>query len=343
MGLSDEERQDKIIATASEIFKLAVSIEKNAKNDNGLYGTKESIERLCSEAKAIWHAIYGGHSNSAYWILGGSVGSETKNDAFDPLSSAIRHQLDDSAADSERSQIVDDYEEKNYHLGQMTHLYLTRDASVVLGELLQMYEYIESMFYAVRRYDDELRQSLSNLDALLSSLYGQFYCIFKYSQEVVHCYLIADICKLLIRNEKFEAALKSQHLQHNMRYMGRRNVSELVALHKELHEAFVQDKGGREYPDLNSCVQTFLKLAGRRFHCDYGFKALKGVLDKKGNKIDWATAESNFNQCKKLHAQEEKEGRVHYGENSDWNHMVAIHGYRYQKPENKTVSKKGAK
>jgi len=321
-----------------------LALEKNIKRDRNADVDTESASQICSEAKNIWHAIYGVYSNSSYWLLGGSVGCDTKDKSCDPLSSAIRHKLGEyREEESETNKMMEKFDNDNYHLDQMTHLYLTREASEVLGELLEMYSYVEAMFYSVRRYDDELRQSYHNLDALLSSIYGQFYNIFRGSSIVAHCYLIADIEKLLIKNDTFETVLKSQHLQHHMRFMECRNISELVTLHKELHGAVVPDKNGRACPDLNSCVLTFLKLSGRRFHSDYAFKALKESLGEKGNNIDWTTAGVVFENCKKLHDQNEKEGQVHYEENSDFSHMAAIHGYCYQKPEKNTIKKEKKK
>jgi hypothetical protein len=267
--------------------------------------------------------------------LGGSVGTPVTQQ-HDPLSCAVRNFIEEGRPKDETHAVVDKYYSEHFYEDQMTHIYLVRAASPVMGDLLKLYCHLESLIYALRRYNDQLRTSHAELDAMISSLYGQCYEVFVHSPVIVHSYLIYDIGQLMLRNQDFVKVLSKMNLHHHMRYMEFRDVNVLVDLHKELHESMHKDKNGVDIPTLNACVVVYLKLVGRRFHYDHELKELKNHLSKptnSANKIDWKLVDELFAECQKLHKQEEEQDRKQYRENSDYDHMTAIHGYGYDIPK----------
>lgn len=343
MGLSKDERQDQMTFQADHIFRLACEIKEAISNDKQAYYNKRPIIALCDEACTIWHALFRSRSNGAYWILGGSVGADIKCNEHDPLSLSIRHFLDSHKPKDETDNMLQKYDNDHYHEQQLTHECLTENASPVFGKILKLYSGVEALMYALRRYDDEFRRSYAELDALLSSIYGQCYRIFRSSDIVVQCYLIADISKMLLSNETFDSLCKKMNLQHDMRYLDHRDINDLVDLHQKLHESLVINKKGGSCPPLYTCVKVFLKLANRRFHYDHQFNQLKTELQKSKEFVDWCTVESLFKDCQKAHSTHETNDQEAYRSNDNLDHMQAIHGWDYHlKPKQETKLASGS-
>lgn len=329
MGLSNEERQEQITVRADEIFYLACEIQEKIDEDKRGYYNKDIVRKLCQEAKTIWHALLRSSSNGMFWLLGGAVGAEVKSNDRNPLSFAIQHFLESEKPKSQPEQMLKEWDCENIHKNHLTHLSVTENASPVFGKLLRLYANLEGIIYALRRYDDDFRRSYVELDQLVSSLFGQCYHIFKTSDVVVHCYLISDIAELLLHNETFDEICKKMNLQHHMRYLNERDVNELVTLHQEVHESLIANSTGLKRPPLDVCIKVFLKLANRRFHYDHEFNQLKKELQNINEKVDWSIAEELFKTCKKAHEEDNKTNSERYQQNSDLDHMTAIHGFDY--------------
>lgn len=317
MGLSDEERLENMFWSAKHLYELGQDLYKTK------FYLKEPLASLC---KQVWAKLLGGNSNGTYWILGGALNNPI-TDSTNAWAIAISSKFEDVHTNRQGARIgiirdrKEEFDPFDCFLSERGLIGQDKYEGPFYKVVYDIYAYTESMIYALRRYDDELRESFSDLSDLISEIQGLCFSLFTTSGVYARAYLVHQILK-----EKFYAnktinriALKDSWHHHYSLLMDW-SLDEIMRLHKEL---FVKE------PTLQSLLKYSLIAMGRRYHYQHLFNALVKELEAlKDPSINieelrgiWKT------KCFDAHELKEKEDMNQYVANKDEQILYTIHGY----------------
>jgi len=335
MGLSDEERVQKVFWGIEQVTHL-INDPDCLGNDDLVseWGLGErfgdNIRRLRAVADGLWHSFLGGGKNTGFWLLGGDADNPVRGPSG-AWSAAIC-----SVCDEHRPKSDDGWHEKAMaklpfnpfdEFLSIHGLLRQSEHGAVREAVYNIYGWSEFLSYAVRRYDDKLRQGWAKLDKAISDIQGTCFSIFGRDDMYTRAYVLNRLLEALYggRYGDDEDPVRKAFLKLNMHHdlsrpMGRNgSTTEVIAWDawRLQHKVTPQNR-----------VVLALRIAGRRFHYDHQFKELVSLVSKAKPKPRLKRLESEFAKCKASHEADEKGSGDRYRERNNRDEVVVIHGYQ---------------
>jgi hypothetical protein len=318
MGLSNEER----------LKGLFYDIESMVSRADAIKGESDHPQKLVAFVDQLWYAFLGKTRNSAHWIMDSSASNPVAWDTISPWGVAINHHCQDLLKDEPEIPSSDKFDAFD---GFLNVPGLLGQAGMVYKNVYEIFAYSEQAVYHLRRYDDELSESLSGLSKLLADIQGECFQIFIDDQTYARAYILNIVTKMIYgthypySEEKWDPLtqfLAKDNMHHDLsRMMQPRDADteKLAALHVKLHRAKETKK-----LTLMLRAEAMLLLAGRRFHYDHKFAELKVALRRRVTAKEMRTLRVLFNKCKKDHKEDEKKSL----ENAEGLSPLSIYGLR---------------
>lgn len=268
MGLSDEERLSKIVWAVNRLNELNSELTGALEEEYSFI--REKYQKVQSLVDTTWHALFGNETNGLHWFMGsGSNDTITTNSPASPWELATTQQLEWRLPLPEgyvrlpdESRIFNAFD-CFLNISGLLNCYPAKAESV----LFKMYEWLEEISYALRRYNDKFKNNYKTLDTILSSLYGECYSIFSKQQVFQQAYLAHEILKILYsdkypykKNEDIVVSILDEHnLHHDSGKIVCLPLEELSKTHKELVKLVVLAK----HRDDKNWQENYLLLEGR--------------------------------------------------------------------------------
>jgi hypothetical protein len=175
MGLSYDERYDGMVHAVNEMVKI---------------GKKTPMSKLTGK---LWHALIGCDHKSNFWLTGGCSSTDVKINGSSVWERAITHHTSDILSEDQAdSDDVDNVLEDNLSIQKLLKYGKPSDVKV-----FNLYEWTEQAIYYLRRYNDEMLNSFSKLDKLISDIQGACFNYFKKDDIFAKAYIANKIFKHL--------------------------------------------------------------------------------------------------------------------------------------------------
>lgn len=313
MGLSDRERTGKILYCVREINEKAEAL----KDAPVSYGNEKKIKRLITFCDNLWPSLVGSESNSIHWLLGSSSHNMVVDSNEDLWSVAVCSslpQVREGVVTNDELPDSDGFNPLKSCLDLPSLLYEAEKPD--LKYVCKVYELVEGIIYALRRYNDDYLKAKKAFSDLIANIQGTCFSILYKNSDFADCYIVQEICKILYKDHyrfKEEATYKdvvdewlhSDSMHHYLtRVVGRSGESTewLIKQHLLLL--------GSEGVELKrNRVLVAIRMAGRRYHYDHQHKKMFEILGKDKdfkNKIFIAKAKKEIEACKKAKVDDEE-------------------------------------
>jgi len=328
MGLSDQERIEKMLWSCRKITTLGADLRVEITND---YDDK--FKRLADKIEEIWPAMLNGESNGIHWLLGSSATNKIESTtSIWGCAIAYHCEKERRKHDLFSSDDLLDFDPM-HELLSITSLLRSDDLDgKMLAIVYEIFAWTEEMTYALRRYDDELNSRFEKMSSLISTIQGMCFDIFSSYNAFAKAYLANEIFKKMYFNKDFKKIALKQYWHHYLtRIMHRHELEfeQIMDWHRVIHK--------EELP-LEKLIVIALKIMGRRYHYDHNFKALQAYLSKfKTARKAMLEINAQFIKNKKDNEDKSKDDSKEYQEEHNQNHMSIIHGYQYDRPEKEII------
>jgi hypothetical protein len=318
MGLSNEERLKGLFYDINNMVSRADAIKDDSDHPKKLVGFVDQL----------WDAFLGKTRNSAHWIIGSSASNLVAWDTISPWGVAINHHCQDLIKDEPEIPSSDRFDAFD---GLLDVPGLLGQAGMIYKNVYEIFAYSEQAVYHLRRYDDELSESLSELSKLLADIQGECFQIFIDDQTYARAYILNIVTKMIYgphypySEEKWDPLtqfLDKNVVHHDLSRMMQPRDADTEKL-AELHIKMYQAEKARKLTIMLR-TEAMLQLAGRRFHYDHIFAKLKVALRRRVTAKEMRTLLVLFNKCKKEHDEDEKKSR----KNAEGLSPLSIYGLR---------------
>jgi len=180
MGLSDQERIQKMYPAIMQMTKSGDSLEKHPK-----------LKELCGK---LWPAFLGKNPNNLHWLLGSSA-TKLITKPGSAWETAILEHLESTQEDKDCFRDENEHEKMfDYNLSIEKLLHSEQ------AKVYRIFAYSESLTYPLRRYNDKFEESFSALSDLISAIQGECYTIFANDDTFAKAYILNRICDFLYEN-----------------------------------------------------------------------------------------------------------------------------------------------
>lgn len=349
MGLSDQERTGKILHCVREIIEKAEKLE----NISLSYSCENKIKRLIAFCNNLWPTLLGGENNSVHWLIGSSSHNTVTRSNEDLWSVAVYS----SVPYVENGQIINtnddffsDIEIFNPIKGTLTIPNLLADSDKKdLACVCEIYELIENIIYALRRYNDDYLKNRKEFSDLIANMQGTCFSILYENKYFTDCYIVHQICKILyadhcrLKEEKaykdvVDEWLHAQHMHHDIiRVIGRSG--ETTEWLTKQHLILL----GSEGIELKrNRVFVALRMAGRRYYYDHQHKQMLEIFRKDKELVRkpfLAAVAVELSACKKAKVEDDEASSKNYKKDND---PSALYGWN-SLPEKKIIVPKKIK
>lgn len=312
MGLSNEERNAKIYFSIYGLVRFANEYKENLNRRDRYADGNDEAKALIGYIDQLWPAVLGKQSNGGHWIFGSSSGNVVKNGDSSPWAMAICSHMDNAAGLADRlhrkNADPDNYDdcqeryeeerqeaEKNYQYNVFAnHLNIYNLLGGSQAFVFRVYQYIEDIIYALRRYDDEFREQRATLDTIVSSMMGVCFQAFANSDKYAKAYCLERISELLygvgyyydtVARDVITAFLIRDSIHHHIKNGMSMDLPVLMNYHLDLMIA--EKKKKVDFPQLR--LRIALEIIGHEFHYDHQHRRLFKDLVEAG----WADADVN--------------------------------------------------
>jgi hypothetical protein len=296
LGLSDEERVKGLYFAIDKIVELGRWLDDHLNR----YERKD-YKYLLGFINDLWHALVCKQSHSSLWVLGSSAVNTVRYDTLTPWGIGISSQCREGGnTDDNTSNAFEDFLDIKPLLTYCDNKF---------GYIYEIYQWVEQAIYYLRRYEDELSNSLSTLDKCISNIYGECFSLFKDNQAYAHAYILHNVLKIMYadgypyKKDAFSKYLDEGHIHHKLSHLMRHQNLKLIS---DMYKKMYRDKKDGKLT-LMVRVEAMFKLCGSEYHYDHQFDKLVKILPKK----EVFNARGWFGECKKLHDEQEKfQGKI---------------------------------
>lgn len=319
MGLSNEERIHNSFHIIKDIFFTANEITE----EYCCYIPYKELKENCFK---LWHDLLGKTQNQSHWILGSSAGNKVTYSTKSPWGIAVMEGIKEANKEGEE----DPFQENTYdHKTFLSVEYLLNNVNNNLARVFNIYARTEDLQYNIRRYDDEFLKEYSAVSERISLIQGLCFEIFsQFKPECTKAYLLNKIVSLLLQNPYMESQetkkqkmdvvcvifneFEMQHLvSEPMQPLSVVSTKELCKIYTKLRE--MEHKNQLSTPvGLEERLFALIRLSNRRFHYEHQHKKMMEILSKNKVKYNTKKLEDLLSDCKKLHAEKEKEDSRRY-------------------------------
>lgn len=348
MGLSNRERTGKILVCVREIVEKAESLKESLS-----YYNTEKLQRIINFCGNLWPALLSEERNSGHWIMGSSSSNTVDRDNEDLWSIAVCSSLpvvSDGVIRKDTEIPKGCFNPFKDALGieDLLHSADRKDIAIVF----EIYQFIEEIIYALRRYDDDYLKSKKEFSDLVCNLQGTCFSVFYDNPTFSECFVAHEICGILytdhyvFKEDKYKDVvdewLHSDCIHHHItRVVGREGepVDWLVQQHVLLLAA-----DGAELKRQR--VLVALRMSGRRFHYEHSYKKMLEILKKDKDLNDpnfLSLVDQEFKNCVKAHETDEKFSRDRYKEEHKPSFLYGYDCLPKKVIQEKKITKKGKK
>lgn len=317
MGLSTRERTGKILACVREIVEKAESLKECLS-----YSHEEKTKRLIGFCGNLWPSLLSEERNSAHWIMGSSSSNSVDRDNEDLWSIAVCSSLphvSQGVVQEEKELPETCYNPLKDALG--IEDFLRSADRKDLSFVYEIYQLIEEIIYALRRYDDEYLHSKKAFSDLVCNIQGTCFSILYDNSTFSECFVANQICQIIYTDhyvfseDKFKDVvdewLHKDHIHHNITRVVGRN-GESIKWLVEQHILLLAADGAEL---KRQRVLVALRMSGRRFHYEHSYKKMLEILKKDkdlNNPSFLSLVAQEFKNCLKAHEDDEKSSRDRY-------------------------------
>lgn len=334
MGLSNEERRAMMLWAIHRLDQTRHNELGDPAPYAGAIGTVALIHRLSSAIGRLWHAAFGGTSNGAFWFLGGEADNPIRREAG-PWSVAVashcaEHRNEKGALKIRRGpgapfDPFDGFLDVNGLLAQ------ARDGKVLAG-VHTAYQQTEALSYAVRRYDDDMRRGLVDVDRLISEIMGVCFSIFAIEQAFARAYVLNRVFKWLytgnVSSDPVFYAPEADPVAGILLQLDMHHDMSRLMTHGSLAEIIKLDEWRlRRAPTPGARLEAALRLAGARFHYEHQFRALEKAAADLQPAPDIARLRRLFANNIAAKKAAEAEERPRHAEEDAAEAAHVVHGY----------------
>lgn len=256
MGLSNWERNQKIIWAVSNITKLGKQINEKE------YPFENYIE-LKTQCDKLWYEMWGKGGNGLFWLFGAD--EEVKSDGESIWSMALYDKI-------KLCNIEEKKKEKEFEKSILDEFFsiphILSTISARDGKVYEIYLWIQQIQYAVNRYQDELSEAYVGVMKICSKIYGLCFVIFNETTEFALAYILNKISILLYTNynqykpETWDEVTKfliSNHAHHDIRNPFKYGSYDKLREAKNLWKSLYEDNS------LQNRMYCYLVISGNEF------------------------------------------------------------------------------
>lgn len=274
MGLSNEERFSNIVYSISGIIRKSGNLIDNYK-----------YSKIKSLIQELWPAFLGKKSNSSFWILGGGFDLSHFSEESLLRVAFEQNKYHDYDLELEKDDDSGDYNDSRKsretvdEMLSLTTLVNNSEESAII----EIYQWIENLTYALCRYDDEFSENLWELNKIIRQIQGELFEIIRSNHNYYKVWLLKNIiekCVCVWDDDIVSKWVRRQNIHHDLRLMEEHSVEELQETY-----FFLQGKAKREI-SCETRLFILVALCGRRYHYDHQFKALEKLVNAHNGGID---------------------------------------------------------
>lgn len=308
MGLSDNERLRGIYGV---LYRAHGILQDRSERQCDDYVCPR-VRAVFNLAHQLWPAFLRELSNGAHWILGSSSSRTILEAPSTPWEVAVvwgcleDEKRDDSPFDART---------------RLSLSALVSEENRNLGDVMSIYQEMESLIYYLRRYDDEFRARYSILDDLVSKICGACFAVFAGEPAFPKAYLVREIANILYGptypydsdgRDVVTTILDQHYLHHDFVRLAtsRFDIEGLQKHHRSLVKsvARARNKLGNDYPSdlalLDLRCRTVLTLSKAGAEYEHVRRAILDTLRQSPLKAKVKRYESIMLEQAKAHTKQ---------------------------------------
>jgi hypothetical protein len=302
MGLSDGERNDKVIWAIHRIHQIAERMPHHF-----------STEKLREVALTLWPALLAGSKNGMHWIMGSSSTSDRvgENGVFECAMKSVRDKFlpkDEQGEFDEKFKEI----ERDRELFHPSAVKLLARNPQSGGEALScafdIYRWTEQYFYAANRYQDDFAESLRPVSEKMALIQGLMFPLMAKGTSVAKAWMLENILNRYVQHtsgreeDLLYTWYKNEGLHHDMG-IDLIDPTELYNEFKALQKMEFEDV------TYEKRLLFMLKVADRRFHYEHQHKKLLDYLVKNKDKmkVNITKVKAALKKCSDAYAKYDKE------------------------------------
>jgi len=340
MGLSNRERTGKILYCVREIIEKAESL----KGFSLSYSCKDKIERLIVFCNNLWPTLLGSESNSVHWLLGSSSHNPVVIDNEDLWSVAVTSSIPRVDEGKISKDITPDNDGYNPIKDVLTIPSLLVDSDKKdIACICEIYELVENIIYALRRYNDEYLEQKKEFSDLIANIQGTCFSILYENPDFSKCYIVHQICKILYADhyrinyqDKYKDVVDEWLHYQNMHHDITRVISDTGEDIEWIVNQHLILLGSEGVELKRNRILVALRMSGRRHYYDHQHKNLIEIISKDKDFSDkkfLSALSAEFKACKNAKIEYDKDSnRTHEEKYQPYN----LYGYNAT-PEKKVI------
>jgi len=354
MGLSNRERTGKILYSVREIVTKADHIKESDRDFSTRYGGMQKLLDLCD---MLWPSLLGSESNSAHWIFGSSSHNPVYRDNEDLWSIAVCSSIPTASEGVFSNEDEEDFLPKmgfNPVSSMLTIPVLLKESdNKDLAFVCEVYELIENIVYALRRYDDKFLKERKAFSDLVAKIQGTCFSILYDNQSFSQCYIAHQIYKILYtdkirfeKEENYKDVVDEWLHSHNMHHDITRAIGRSGETTKWLAEQHLLLLGSEGVELKRNRVLVALRMAGRRYYYDHQHRGLLEILAKDKDLTDkkfLAKVKTELLACKKAKTEDDETSSKSYQNDNNASKLYGWDALPEKKEPSKKVVKKTVK
>ncbi len=293
MGLSNEERYDKICYSIGHIDKLATDLKGKSHRDYS------KLNKLCS---SLWYNFLKTDADGLFWIMGSDLGNEymgtgLTSAAFCCHAPSRGDTLEDLCNERRKTDKYYDHYKVLSDFFDMDRLLEKEKRAVML-----IYAHTQNIAYALCRYRDEFLKSYEDLNILRCQIQGECFQLMKADKDYAYAWMVHQLCnKIYTLDEKdiVNQWWTKQCIPHHVKLVSNKYDEICAAFTKyQFRKLTVQDR-----------IDLSLIVIDKYTEYEHQHREFIEMIEKynkkhKKNKIALAPINEAFEKTKKLKAEE---------------------------------------
>lgn len=271
MGLSNEERYEKILFSISHVDELMEDMKS---------GTTKKLKSLTNQ---LWYEFLKKESDGLMWLMGSDLASNHLNSGL--LSAAFECHVPN------QQDTLEDMEADLRKKDRFYNSYKTLSAFFDMDRLLERekravlmtYHATQNIAYAMCRYRDEFLEGYKDLNFLLRQIQGECFKLMKADREYAYAWMLHHLCDMIYTSDEKDIVNQwwTKHcIPHDVKLRYER--------YAEVFEAF--KKYQFKKPTVHERIElTFLVMAEKYAEFEHQHKEFLAMVDAynkvKKNKV----------------------------------------------------------
>lgn len=251
MGLSDQERYNKIVWSIREI-------------NRNKYQLNKKHSQLISLIDDLWYEFLKRESNSCLWLFGSEFQLESLPE-LNLISNAFENHSFKNHKEHKHSSYYN-YYKAVHDLKSIINLLEPEKRTIV-----KVYIDLENIIYSLKRYNDEFLEKLKALHKLTCKIKGELYDIISRDSQYSLAWMIQNLCKKLLThdendivNQWWQKKCIHHHININQKYddifdIYKKYQFKEMSLQERLDTTLILISGKHDHKDLIAMIETYNK------------------------------------------------------------------------------------